>query len=120
MSATVHTLFPVEAPPIPADREFETWYSRYPRKEARGYAVGAFKKARRKATLEQLVNGLARYVEAMAGKERHYICLPASWLNGERWLDEPEATSTADPNYARMRAFKTRGIWLPAWGPRPE
>lgn len=120
MTASVHSLFPTEPAPLSAEDEFDVWYRAYPKKEARGYAVKAFKIARRKASLEQLVNGLARYVESVSGKDRQYIALPASWLNGERWLDEAETLSTADPNYARLRAFQTRGVWLPQWGKKPE
>lgn len=76
--------------------EFAQWYAGYPRKEAKENARKAFTKARRKASLETLVSGLERYKDAIKGKERQYIALPASWLNAGRWEDEiPDETKPA-------------------------
>lgn len=69
--------------------EFDQWYSRYPKKEAKENARKAFTKARRKVPLETLMAGLERYVESVKGKDRQFIALPASWLNAGRWDDEP-------------------------------
>lgn len=76
--------------------EFDRWYSRYPRKEAKDAARKAFTKARKHASLQELLTGLDQYIRAVEGKERQYIALPGSWLNAGRWQDElPETTKPA-------------------------
>lgn len=78
-------------PPRPRlNDEFAEWYEKYPRKEAKGAALKAFIKARKDVGLEDLVAGLNRYAEAMRGKDRQFIALPATWLNAGRWADEFE------------------------------
>ena len=80
--------------------EFDQWYAKYPRKEAKENAKKAFIKARRASSLEDLTEGLERYKQSVAGKDRQYVALPASWLNARRWEDEiPDETkpSTNSP-----------------------
>ena len=73
--------------------EFDQWYARYPRKEAKDAAKKAFTKARKSASLPELLSGLDQYSRAMAGKERQYLALPATWLNAGRWQDEIPTTT---------------------------
>lgn len=68
--------------------EFAQWYARYPRKEAKDAAKRAFTKARKSASLPELLSGLERYVTATKNDERRFIALPGSWLNAGRWQDE--------------------------------
>jgi len=68
--------------------EFDRWYSRYPRKEAKDAGKKAFIKARKSASLQELLDGLDRYVIATKDEKRNFIALPASWLNAGRWKDE--------------------------------
>lgn len=68
--------------------EFDQWYARYPKKEAKENARKAFAKARKTASLQELLEGLERYCSSVKGKDRQYIALPASWLNAGRWQDE--------------------------------
>ena len=67
---------------------FEDWYKDYPRKEGKGQARKAFRGALKKTDLETLKAGLQRYVKAVEGKEKQFIAMPATWLNGERWDDD--------------------------------
>lgn len=71
------------------EREFSDWYADYPHKVGRAQALKAFKSVRRRnaATLAELKAGLARYV-ATKPPDRAW-CNPATWLNGERWKDQP-------------------------------
>lgn len=69
---------------------FRAWYVIYPRHEAVGTARRAYKAARKKTDEAALLSGAERY-RAKIMRERtqpQHIALPASWLNGERWLDE--------------------------------
>lgn len=76
--------------------EFDHWYAQYPRKEAKENARKAFTKARRQASLQELLSGLERYIISVKGKDRQYIALPGSWLNAGRWQDEiPDTTKPA-------------------------
>lgn len=70
--------------------DFDRWYAAYPKKEDRGHAVAAYAKAiKAGATPAEILAGLQRNVSALREKERKYIPLPATWLNGQRWTDEP-------------------------------
>lgn len=67
--------------------EFESvWWPIYPHKVGKGHARTAFARARKKASLEQLVEGVKVYIKNKPDWQAW--CNPATWLNGERWLDE--------------------------------
>lgn len=66
---------------------FAIWYSAYPHKVGRADAEKAFAKAIKKADLETLQAGLEKY-KATKPHDRAW-CNPATWLNQERWLDDP-------------------------------
>jgi hypothetical protein len=83
--------------------EFDQWYSGYPKKEAKEAARKAFVKARRQASMDELMSGRDRYAQAVQGKDRQFIALPATWLNAGRWADEtpdPETTLPVPAGYA--------------------
>jgi hypothetical protein len=88
--------------------EFDQWYSRYPRKEAKENAKKAFIKARRKTSLEALLSGLEQYKQSIKGKDRQFIALPASWLNAGRWEDEAPQQAVIDGPWSR--SFHEKGI----------
>jgi hypothetical protein len=88
--------------------EFDRWYSRYPRKEAKDAARKAFTKARRSTSLQELLEGLDRYILAVKGKERQYIALPATWLNAGRWQDEITQQAVIDGPWSKT--FHQRGM----------
>lgn len=73
-----------------AEREFAEWYASYPRKRAKGAALKAFKAARKKASLQELMDAVEAQREALTAKGQDFVPYPATWLNGERWADEPE------------------------------
>jgi DNA-binding transcriptional MocR family regulator len=76
--------------------EFEEFWSVYPRKVGKGQARTAFKAALRKATKDELVSAVTKYAEQVRGKDIAYIAHASTWLHGERWLDETEATAWGD------------------------
>ncbi|WP_337267425.1 helix-turn-helix domain-containing protein [Oryzifoliimicrobium ureilyticus] len=70
-------------------REFSEWFwPAYPHKIGRPVALAAFVKARDKAGLAAIMAGLSRYA---AKRDDRPWCNPATWLNQERWTDEPAA-----------------------------
>ncbi len=75
----------------PASYEMEfadIFWPQYPRKVARRAAMKAWMRERRNATLEEIMDGLARY---KANKPQYADwCHAATWLNQGRWEDEYE------------------------------
>ena len=76
------------------DAEFETFYSQYPRKIAPAKARQAYRAARKKATLTDILAGLDTYKRTKPAYADW--AHPSTWLNGERWLDQAEP-DPADP-----------------------
>jgi hypothetical protein len=68
--------------------EFMDWYLEYPRKASRAVAEKAYAKARKKATANELLEGVKRYA-ADPNREQEFTKLPATWLNGGCWDDGP-------------------------------
>ena len=74
------------------DGEFDRFWSLYPRKVGKGQARTAWGTAiRRKASVADILQGLRRANQRWAddGTEGQFIPHPATWLNGERWADDP-------------------------------
>ena len=80
------------APPSQRNQpnDFEVWWSGYPHKVCKGQARRAWAKARQQATMAELLSGVERYKAAKPADIPW--CNPATWLNGERWLDAPSPT----------------------------
>jgi uncharacterized protein YdaU (DUF1376 family) len=89
-----HTPTPTPSPSEPNGsdsftREFDNeFWPTYPHHVQRKTALVAFHKARKRETLETIMNGLRRYVLTKP-PDRHWLN-PATFLNQERWNDEPE------------------------------
>lgn len=71
-----------------ADALFEQFWATYPRREAKGAARKAWDKAITRATPEAITAGAARYRD-QPGRDPQYTAHPATWLNADRWTDEP-------------------------------
>lgn len=68
--------------------DFEIWYGGYPHKIGRGAALKAFPKALSRSSLAELTEGRDRYIRSKP-PDRSW-CNPATWLNEQRWLDQPD------------------------------
>lgn len=86
-------------PPVPtrpssasadAEREFDDWWALYPRKKGKGQAAKAYRAARKKTEAKTLADAVTRQAEALMAKGIDYCPYPATWLNGERWDDQPD------------------------------
>jgi hypothetical protein len=91
-----------EAPHSPppggeCDGEFETFWRAYPRKVSKGGAKRAWVGALRKTDSGTILAAISR---ARFSLDPRFIPHPATWLNQERWLDEP--ASTIDPVLAAV------------------
>lgn len=83
-----------EKPPKPpangglaSDASFESFWQRYPRRDSKGHARKAWAAAIRKAAPDEIIAGLERY---RFSETPRFQPLPATWLNGERWLSDPD------------------------------
>lgn len=76
------------APGSDSDPDFVAFWEAYPRKDDKGHARNAWKTAIRKAEPSQIVAGCRGYKFEL---NRRFQPLPATWLNGERWLQASEA-----------------------------
>ena len=85
------------------DDGFAEFWAIYPRKVGKTYAQAAWKKARKKATTEQIVAACKLYAALRRGQDPQYTAHPTSWLNAERWLDdmnpEEEPVETEIPRW---------------------
>lgn len=73
---------------VDKDPDFRRFWEAYPRKEGKGHAKRAWIRATRKASGQQIVCGAEKYRDD-PNREKPFTRLPATWLNGECWDDEP-------------------------------
>jgi len=71
------------------DFEFAEFWRVFPRRDDRGHAIKAYRTARKKANQETIVEAAKRYGATRRGQDPQFTALAATWLNGERWADEP-------------------------------
>lgn len=78
--------------------DFENWYAVFPKHVGRGAALRAYRGARKKADPLVLLAGARQAAAQYAQSDPKFIPHPATWLNGERWLDQasPEASNPDD------------------------
>lgn len=95
-----------------ANGKFEEWYLLYPRHKDRKRAADAYRHAVIKVDHRELCEATRRFAESDVGKgPKKYIPYPATWLNGERWLDDPEEDS--DQPVKRCATKKELAEWTP-------
>ena len=90
------------------DSEFDTWWKNYPRKKGKGQAVKAYKAARKTTSAETLLEAVKRQSPTLMSKGSEYCPYPATWLNGQRWEDEPERPQQAPiaPRQKRVNQWR--------------
>ncbi|MCK5013189.1 MAG: hypothetical protein KAS66_05175 [Candidatus Omnitrophica bacterium] len=96
------------------DLAFADFWSLYLKKVGKGQAEKAFKSSLKITSLNQIMEGLARYNEANATTEQKYIKHPATWLNGKCWLDEyetaPQMLSAKEQKDLMTRKMAEKGL----------
>ncbi len=65
---------------------FERFWELYPHKIGKGAARKSFESALKRVDLETMITGLRRYVGKVDDRP---WCNPATWLNQDRWADQP-------------------------------
>jgi hypothetical protein len=87
-----------EAIPVAAARGptiaelFAGFWAAYPNKKGKGAARKAFERALKRATAREIAAGLNRFAWP---SDRQFIPHPATWLNQDRWADEPDTAPPA-------------------------
>lgn len=74
--------------PVDDSGAFDDFWAAYPRKEGKGHARRAWAAAIRKGPPEVIVAAAARYRDD-PNREDAFTAHPTTWLNGERWTDDP-------------------------------
>jgi hypothetical protein len=114
---------------LPGDDKFFTeFWTDYPRKTGKGAARKAWKKIKSpKATLEKILAALEwqKKSEQWTKDGGQYIPYPGTYLNQERWEDEPEGESSTEAKHITcphcsqyMAIFEIKNNKCPACGGR--
>jgi hypothetical protein len=85
----------VPAAPAPSGGAFLEFWQACPRRTAKGSAAKAWAKATTRAHPADIIAGMVRFAEETAGTEPRFLPHPSTWLNADRWLDEPGANRRA-------------------------
>jgi hypothetical protein len=83
------TLHPTPSIAESRDGAFDEFWTLYPRKVGKGAARKAFTKAVSKVGTARVRAALVAQLPDLGGREQKFIPHPATWLNQERWGDEP-------------------------------
>ena len=67
---------------------FELFWNTYPIKVGKATAMKAWIKAVKRGTAEVIISGAERYAKD-PNRDPAFTAHPATWLNGDRWLDSP-------------------------------
>jgi hypothetical protein len=107
-SKAAGVLFPDAAPAVkqkervkPTDEEFEAFYSAFPRRVNKAKAKVAFRTAfgrlRKKMDCQTAITTIMEGVRVYAENANpDALCHPTTWLNGDRWEDDPSGIGTQD------------------------
>jgi len=79
---------------------FEAFWATYPRRDDRGHALKAYRSALRKTDAATLHAGAEAFASQVVRerRERKFIPLAATWLNGERWGDDLPGAGHSEPD----------------------
>jgi hypothetical protein len=78
---------------------FADFWKVYPRKRDKGHAEKAWPRAVKKADEQTIITAAREFAQwcVRTRQEQQFIAYPATWLNGERWLDELADDENATP-----------------------
>jgi len=90
------------------DAAFDAFYDAYPKRMGRADALRAWGKAVKRADADKIIAAVRAYPFDLSRPK--FIPLPATWLNGCRWEDDPEAVAAANQP---PRTASGRLAWTP-------
>lgn len=110
---TPSTISEANASSISLETEFEQqFWPAYPRRVGKGQALKAFRSARKQADLETILTGVRRYAADRQGENPEYTKHASTWLNGQRWLDEPVPKRHDPPPKQSAPANPRQQMWI--------
>ncbi len=99
----------------PTSQGFEDFWAVYPKKVGKRAAQIAFTKAlKRGAEAEVMVENALAYRND-PNRNPDYTALPTTWLNQDRWLDEPDSPSMPVVDLAARFEDEPEGITFAQW-----
>jgi hypothetical protein len=106
--------------PDPDLSDFAEFWKLYPRRVGRGQAVNAWRKAIKKIPVDTILDAAKRYRDDPNLPETKFIPHPATWLNGERWGDDPLPARDGDEQPVRVAGYwQQAGVGTPSPGAVP-
>jgi hypothetical protein len=93
------------------EKQFDSFWSLYPRRVGKTAAKKAFDKAVDSVGLETVLDGVKRFASDPYLPETKYVPHPSTWLNEGRWDDDPYPAPTFDVKMtpARQTAMLMQG-----------
>ena len=80
---------------IAQNSKFDEFWSAYPRRVGKGQARKAWDRATKVTPYEVIIEAAKQFAELRQGQDQTYTPYPATWLHGERWLDQGETKASA-------------------------
>jgi hypothetical protein len=93
-----------------ADDGFNDFWAVVPKKAGKGQAAKAWKAAIKKAHPDAIISAMSDYAKERKGKDAQYTAHPATWLNGERWLDESAPSQQDFHNLVSQALGENHGL----------
>lgn len=84
------------------DPDFTAFWSAYPRKVAKPAALKAWRSAKSRPPLADLLAALDRHKGSEQWQAARFIPHPASWINGQRWDDQLPTANEHKPPALRL------------------
>ena len=81
-----------------ANGGFDELWGVVPRRVGKCAARTAYNRALKKTDHGTIMAGMGRYAREVVAADPKFICYPASWLNAERWTDEPPSRTRQSLN----------------------
>ena len=91
------------------EREFELIWSIWPRKENRKRALAAYRRARSRTAFDEIRAGIERYLALLDREPDRPALFLSTFLEDERWSDEPSSRGPIDPRGKPPRDPKQDG-----------
>jgi len=97
-----------DRPSLSVAAAFDEFWQRYPHKMGKGAAHRSFVRIAKskKVHFSEIMAGLDRYIRDKP-QDLNW-CYPATWLNQERWCDQPAVGTTSAPSVSYAEAWKLR------------
>lgn len=102
---------PGKQPPAEVDELFEEFWRTYPRKTDKKKSRVAWGRALKgNVDPRELINAAARFAQSRRGEDPRFTAHPSTWLNGERWNDEPAYARNGHGPGSDLRSMREAAV----------